>query len=226
MMGLLRMSKDLIKIINNSTEKKIADAGITKKFEFTDINRNPVSEGIPYHIHITTDKKYWYMTNAKHGTDSLLIFRVGGDIPDYVKYRNLVGSRSQEYLTEQKTVPNNLDYESGYITLFFARQANTPDEKVFEISEHDFRRDTPFYSKVSLELKIYGERNEVEIFNIRRMNVANSRLRGLEYVVQPLQYFRPIKETTDDIKERLKRYQQVSSGTSTTTTSGGSSGGY
>jgi hypothetical protein len=55
------------------------------------------------------------------------------------------------------------------------------------------------------------------------MNVANSRLRGIEYVVQPLQYFRPIKETTDDIKERLKRYQQVSSGTSDTT-SGGSSG--
>ncbi len=220
------MNNELIQIINNSTEKKITDAGITKKFEFIDKNSNSIPEGIPYHIHITTDKKYWYMTSSDHEGDSILIFKVKGGVPDYVKYRNLVGSKSQEYLTEQKTVPNNLDYKKGFINLFFARQANASDEKVFEISEHDFRKDTPFYSKVSLQLKIFGERNEVEMFNLRRMNVANSRLRGLEYVVQPLQYFRPIKETTDDVKERLKRYQQVSSGTSTTTTSGGSSGGY
>ena len=32
-------------------------------------------------------------------------------------------------------------------------------------------------------------------FNIRRINVANSRLRGIEYVVRPLQYFRPLKKT-------------------------------
>jgi hypothetical protein len=215
------MNNELIQIINNSTEKKITDAGITKKFEFIDKNSNSIPEGIPYHIHITTDKKYWYMTSSDHEGDSILIFKVKGDIPDYVKYKNLVGSERQEYLTEQRSIPNDLDYKSGYIRLFFARQANAEDEKVFEISEHDFRKDTPFYSKVSLQLKIFGERNEVEMFNLRRMNVANSRLRGLEYVVQPLQYFRPIKETTDDVKERLKRYQQVSSGTSTTTTSGG-----
>ena len=220
------MNNELINTINKSTEKKISDAGITKRLEFIDTDSNSVPEGIPYHIHITTDKKYWYMTSANHEGNSILIFKVKGGVPDYVKYRNLVGSGKQEYLTERKTVPNNLDYESGYITLFFARQANTPDEKVFEISEHDFRKDTPFYSKVSLELKIFGERNEVEVFNLRRMNVANSRLRGIEYVVRPLQYFRPIKETTDDIKERLKRYQQVSTGPTTTTTSGGSSGGY
>ena len=210
------MNKGLINIINNSTEKKISDAGITKRLEFIDKDSNPVPEGIPYHIHITTDKKYWYMTSANHEGNSILIFKVSGGVPDFVKYRSLVGSKKQEYLTERRTVPNNLDYESGYITLFFARQANTPDEKVFEISEHDFRRDTPFYSKVSLELKIFGERSEVEMFNLRRMNVANSRLRGLQYVVQPLQYFRPIKETVDDVKERLKRYQQVSSTTPTT----------
>ena len=216
------MSKVLIQIINNSTEKKIADAGITERLEFIDKDSNPVPEGIPYHIHITTDKKYWYMTSANHEGNSILIFKVSGGVPDFVKYRSLVGSKKQEYLTERRTVPNNLDYKKGFITLFFARQANTPDEKVFEISEHDFGKDTPFYSKVSLELKIFGERNEVEVFNIRRMNVANSRLRGIEYVVQPLQYFRPIKETVDDVKERLKKYQQVSSGTSDTTSGGGS----
>ncbi len=189
------MSKGLIQIINNSTEKKIIDAGVTKKLEFIDASNNPVPEGISYHIHITSDKKYWYMTGSNHEDVSILIFKVAGGVPDFVKYRNLVGSRKQEYLTEQRTIPNNLDYESGFITLFFARQSNVLDEKVFEISVDDYIKDTPFYSKVSLELKIFGDEEEVEIFNIRRINVANSRLRGIEYVVRPLQYFRPLKKT-------------------------------
>ena len=189
------MNNELIDIINNSTEKKIVDAGVTKKLEFVDSKNNPVPVGIPYHIHITSDKKYWYMTGSDHKDVSILIFKVGGDIPDYVKYRNLVGSKKQEYITEQRTIPNNLDYKRGFITLYFARQSNITDEKVFEISKNDFKKDIPFYSKVSLELKIFGEEAEVRIFNIRRINVANSKLRGIEYVVRPLQYFRPLKKT-------------------------------
>ena len=200
------MSRELIQIINNSTEKKIIDAGVTKKLEFIDASNNPVPEGISYHIHITTDKKYWYMTGSSHEDVSILIFKVAGGVPDFVRYRNLVGSKREEYLTEQRTIPNNLDYKKGFITLFFARQANASDEKVFEISKNDFDKETPFYDKVRLELKIFGERNQVEIFNIRRINVANSRLRGIEYVVRPLQYFRPLKKTMSS-------------------TSGGSSGG-
>ena len=188
------MSRELIQIINNSTEKKIIDAGVTKKLEFIDGSDNPVPEGISYHIHITSDKKYWYMTGSNHEDVSILIFKVAGGVPDFVKYRNLVGSRKQEYLTEQRTIPNNLDYKKGFITLFFARQANVLDEKVFEISVDDYTQDTPFYSKVSLELKIFGDEEEVANFNIRRINSANSKLRGLEYVVQPLQYFKPIKK--------------------------------
>ena len=200
------MSRELIQIINNSTEKKIIDAGVTKKLEFIDVSDNPVPEGIPYHIHITTDKKYWYMTGSSHEDVSILIFKVAGGVPDFVKYRNLVGSKREEYLTEQRTIPNNLDYKKGFITLFFARQANASDEKVFEISKNDFDKETPFYDKVRLELKIFGDEEEVGIFNIRRINVANSRLRGIEYVVRPLQYFRPLKKTMSS-------------------TSGGSSGG-
>jgi len=200
------MNKGLIQIINNSTEKKIVDAGVTKKLEFVDSENNSVPVGIPYHIHITSDKKYWYMTGSSHEDVSILIFKVAGGVPDFVKYRNLVGSKREEYLTEQRTIPNNLDYKKGFITLFFARQANASDEKVFEISKNDFDKETPFYDKVRLQLKIFGNEEEVRIFNIRRINVANSRLRGIEYVVRPLQYFRPLKKTMSS-------------------TSGGSSGG-
>tara|TARA_R100000008_G_C3586149_1_gene172474 strand:+ start:4046 stop:4660 length:615 start_codon:yes stop_codon:yes gene_type:complete len=188
------MSKELIQIINNSTEEKILDAGVTKKLEFIDGQDNPVPEGIPYHIHITDDKTYWYMTGSDHKDASMLIFKVSGGIPDFVKYTSLVGSKKQEYLTEQKTIPNSLDYEKGYIVLFFARQANSLTEKVFEISQSDYEKDTPFYDKVTLNLKIYGEEEEVKKFNERRINNLDIRMPGIRMVVQPLQYFKPMQK--------------------------------
>ena len=188
------MSRELIQIINNSTEKKIVDAGVTKKLEFIDGQNNPVPEGIPYHIHITDDKTYWYMTGSDHKDVSILIFKVRGGVPDFVKYRNLVGSKKQEYLTEQRTIPNSLDYEKGFITLFFARQANSLTEKIFEISRNDYQRDTLFYDKVRLELKIYGEEEEVKEYNRNRIILLNAAMPGIRMVVQPLQYFKPIKK--------------------------------
>ena len=50
-----------------------------------------------YHIHITTDKSYFYMTSNEHESNSILIFRADGNDSDYVKYRNLVGSKNQKY---------------------------------------------------------------------------------------------------------------------------------
>jgi len=189
------MSKGLIQIINNSTEKKIIDAGVTKKLEFIDGDNNPVPEGISYHIHITSDKKYWYMTGSNHEDVSILIFKVAGGVPDFVKYRNLVGSKKQEYLTEQRTVPNNLDYKSGFITLFFARQANSLTEKIFEISENDFDKETPFYDKARLRLKIFGNEEEVKEYNKSKISFLDIAMPGIQMVVQPLQHFRPLKKT-------------------------------
>ena len=189
------MNKGLIQIINNSTEKKIVDAGVTKKLEFIDGDNNPVPEGISYHIHITSDKKYWYMTGSNHEDVSILIFKVAGGVPDFVKYRNLVGSKKQEYLTEQRTVPNNLDYKSGFITLFFARQANSLTEKIFEISENDFDKETPFYDKARLRLKIFGNEEEVKEYNKSKISFLDIAMPGIQMVVQPLQHFRPLKKT-------------------------------
>ena len=56
------MDKTLINIITNNTQQVIKSAGVTKQLEFVDGDNNPVPEGIPYHIHITTEKNYFYMT--------------------------------------------------------------------------------------------------------------------------------------------------------------------
>ena len=219
------MSKLLIDIITNNTQKAIKSAGVTKKLEFIDEFDNPVPEGISYHIHITDDKSYWYMTSAEHETNSIVIFRVDGNDSDYVKYRKLVGNKNQKYLNENRTTPTLRDYENGFFTMYFARQANDINAKIFEISREDLDVRTPFYIKISITLQITGEKNSVEKFNKDRIFTKNVFLPGLSDIVSPLQYFKPNKNTKESVQDRLRSYQQQTPSSTGGGSSGGSSGG-
>ena len=219
------MSKTLINIITNDTQKLIKSAGMTKKLEFVDEFNNPVPVGIAYHIHITSDKSYFYMTSAKHETNSIVIFRADGNDSDYVKYRKLVGNRNQKYLSENRTTPTLRDYENGFFTMYFTRQANDINAKIFEISREDFLINTPFYTKTSLNLRITGEKNSVEKFNKDVIFIKNKEIPGLSDIVAPLQYFKTEKNTKESVQGRLKNYQQVIPSSTSGGSSGGSSGG-
>ena len=148
------MSKQLINIITNDTETLIKSAGITEHLEFVDGDENPIPAGIPYHIHITTDKSYWYMTSAEHETDSILIFKADGNDPSFVRYRKLYGSKRQTYLYESRYVPTEIDYRQGSIQLYFAKPANDTSAKVFEISGEDYNKITPNYLKIKINFII------------------------------------------------------------------------
>ena len=219
------MSKTLIKIINNSTQEIIKNAGITKKLEFIDEFDNPVPEGIHYHIHITSDKGYWYMTSGEHEINSILIFKVGGKVNDLVKYRKLIGRKSQEYLSENRTIPTLRDYENGFLTMYFARQANDRNAKIFEISRDDFLKVTPFYIKTDLVLRIIGEKNSVSQTNNSRILSRQRSIPGLSNIVSPLQYFKPSRNTKQSVQNRLKSYKQETPSSTSGGSSGGSSGG-
>jgi len=219
------MSKKLINIITNDTQQVIKSAGITKKLEFVDEFNNPAPEGIPYHIHITSDKSYWYMTSNEHESNSILIFRADGNDSDYVKYRKLVGSENQKYLSEERTTPTLRDYENGFFTMYFARQANDIDAKIFEISRENFNTKTPFYIKTLVTLRITGEKNSVEKFNQELLFVTNRKIPGLSDIVSPLQYFKEETNTKESVQDRLKNYKQVIPSSTTGGSSGGSSGG-
>ena len=219
------MSKTFLTIINNSAQEVIKNAGVTEKLQFMDEFTNPVPEGIPYHIHITTEKNYFYMTSNEHESNSIVIFRNDGNDSDYVKYRKLVGSENQKYLTESRTAPTPINYENGYVTLFFARQANDIDAKVFEISKDDYSLKTPFYIKTSVTLKITGDKRSAQLNNARLILRADTILRGLNIVVTPLQYFKTDKDTKQSVQDRLKNYKQVIPSSTSGGSSGGSSGG-
>ena len=223
------MSKQLINTIRQDTETLIKSAGTTEHLEFIDGNDNPIPAGIPYHIHITSDKSYWYMTSNQHETDSILIFKADGNDPSFVRYRKLYGSNRQTYLYESRYVPTEIDYRQGSITLYFAKPANDTSAKVFEISQEDFSKDTTNYLKIRIDFIIKGERNDVETRNQRLIDSKDLQLPGLKEILQPLRFFQPSKPTKEDVIARLEsfvqeRTEEVTTPT-TTTTSGGSSGG-
>jgi len=227
------MSRQLIDIITQDTETLIKSAGTTEHLEFIDGNDNPIPAGIPYHIHITSDKSYWYMTSAEHETNSILIFKADGNDPSFVRYRKLYGSNRQTYLYESRYIPTEIDYRQGSITLYFAKPANDTSAKVFEISQEDFSKETSNYLKTQINFIIKGERNDVETRNQRLIDSRDLQLPGLKQVLQPLRFFQPSKPTKEDVIARLESFVQerTEEPTTTTTTSttsysgGGSSGG-
>ena len=232
-MEVEQMSRQLINIITQDTETLIKSAGTTEHLEFIDGNDNPIPAGIPYHIHITSDKSYWYMTSNEHETDSILIFKADGNDPSFVRYRKLYGSQRQTYLYESRYIPTEIDYRQGRVQLYFAKPANDTSAKVFEISQEDFSKETSNYLKTQINFIIKGERNDVETRNQRLIDSRDLQLPGLKQVLQPLRFFQPSKPTKEDVIARLESFVQerTEEPTTTTTTSttsysgGGSSGG-
>ena len=203
------MSKRLIDLITKNSFQVIKSAGVTKKDEFIDVNKNKISQGIPYHIHRTRDKQEFYMTSAQHETNSILIFKEKGGLSDFYRYKSLIDKKSEIYLQETPTIPTETDYENGFITLYFARQANDINAKIFEISEDDFKLQTPFYEKFTLQLKITGNEDDVISFNEVEIETIDVFLPGLSLIVSSLKHYRGSRFSTS----------------SPSSTSGGSSGG-
>jgi len=203
------MDKKFIDIITKNSFQVIKSAGVTKRNEFVDINDTKIPEGIPYHIHRTRDKQEFYMTSAQHETNSILIFKEKGGITDFYRYKSLIDKKSEIYLQETPTIPTETDYERGFINLYFARQANDINSKIFEITSDDYVRKTPFYEKITLNLKITGNIQNVYSENTSEIKSSSIYFPKLSLVVSPLKHYKSSKFSTS----------------SPTTTSGGSSGG-
>jgi hypothetical protein len=208
-----------IDFINNNTREVIKKVGVTQKGEFFDVRGNPVNEGVSYHIHNTYDNETYYMTGEEHEISSILIFKTNDDSM-LSRYKSLVEKQRTTYLNETRSAPSELDYDRGFFTMYFARQANDKTSKIFEITENDFIRKTPFYIKTPIQLKITGDKDVVEKYNkpiIDRFPLNN--------ILSPLQFYRPSKNTKESVQDRLKNYKQTIPSSTSAGSSGGSSGG-
>ena len=115
-------------------------------------------------------------------------------------------------------VPTTDDYANGFITRYFARQANDINSKIFEITSDDYVRKTPFYEKITLNLKITGNIQNVYSENTSEIKSSSVYFPKLSLVVSPLKHYKSSRFSTSS--------PSSTSGGSTGGSSGGGGGGY
>ena len=215
--------------IHEKTDFVKTAAGITNSYEFIDDRGTAVKSGIPYHIHYTKDKKEYYMTGAVHSSTSKLIFKL---IPNtnFAKYkRSKKSNLSREmYIDPYVLRITKKDYNKGRILRYFARQANDENAEIFEVRSNDFNLEIPFYRKVALDWMLVGPYNVVKKHNEGQISRASRVLPRISKILNPIQFFKPAKESKEYIFSQLQKEYKVATDTTetTTTNTSGGSGGY
>ena len=199
--------------IHKKTERKVENQTANKN-EFYG-NGKLIKEGTPYHIHYTRDLEEYYMTGAKHKVTSKLIFRVDTKESDF-GYYNSLNKQSPLIIKGSTTIPTEEDYNSGFVTRYFAKKANETLSPTFEVSSQDFES-SPLYNYVSLSWYIKGNKSLVLRANRRQVYLASLVIPSVSKLLPDFQYFRTDinlspKET---ILERLGSITQQSEESST-----------
>ena len=197
------MSKQEIKKIHNNTDFKIEFAGITQLGEFRYEHGGTVQPGLEYHIHYMNNKREVYMTEGSHTNSSKIIRKVGGKKTLFKQYTNIKVSPKGKYPEITPAYPSETDYELGSFTRYFTRKVNDSNALVFEISKEDFDNQNHLFKYVDFEWRLSGTKQEVTRFNQKKMNVANRDLPGISRNLFPLQYWKPPKNSPDDMRKKL-----------------------
>lgn len=106
------------------------------------------------------------------------------------------------YPVYNKTVPQQSDYENGFINRYFVKKIN--DRTIYEISKDNYVDiSSNIYIKIAINWKLTGKRNDVYQnkikiyegvyeYNKNQINKYKSYMTGLEKILRdPLEFWRP-----------------------------------
>jgi hypothetical protein len=180
---------NLNKILSEEHEERIVNnAGTVKKFgdfKYQDGGTVPVDE--PYHIHYSRiGKSEIYMTGNKHDETSLVIDRVKGNtnFGQYVKLKK--PPKGMTYLNKHIFKVTKKHRKIGHARRYFAQQGNSLTSPVFEISQTDHDKDTPFYKKTKMKWSLDINKDLMVNKNIDEIDrVVNQGFNSLEYALNP-----------------------------------------
>ena len=102
---------------------------------------------------------------------------------DITDYRRVAtgGTDMGISILSELPMPSPVDYETGFITRYFARQVNNRTASILEISQNTFNKikNNPFYLTVDLTWKISGSNTDITdsngIMTYIGISTANSR---------------------------------------------------
>ena len=111
----------------------------------------------------------------------------------------------KKYPSKFRPYPTDNDYKTGTIKRYFTQKANNLNGDLFEISEEDYGVKHPLFRYVKINWIISGKKSEVIRVNLGTINFI-SRRRGNEILNKklfPLQFWRPDKNSIDDLQKKL-----------------------
>ena len=134
-------------------------------------------------------------------------------------YDIVVGKKPNKVTTLEVIFPQptESDYQKGYITRYFARQANSPKSSIIEISQEQYGKirgdNTYFYKTISVDWKITGELNSKLINGIKEIGVLEANQNSINEAKKTL-------PKIDLVLNNLVQFY-IGSGKVTTTSEGG-----
>tara|TARA_B100002019_G_C21130182_1_gene527878 strand:- start:75 stop:869 length:795 start_codon:yes stop_codon:yes gene_type:complete len=122
--------------------------GLTKPNEFSTLDGSIIPSNTPYHIFYDgVDKSEFYRTGRRYTNNSQPILRLKGET-SFGQYKRLKGVLgTQNYFVPIVFEPKKKDFKRGFAYRFFARK-RYGDKKVIEISETDFKNNSPMYTTI------------------------------------------------------------------------------
>ena len=122
--------------------------GLTKPNEFSTLDGSILPSNTPYHIFYDgTDKSEFYRTGRRYTNNSQPILRLKGETSfgQYKRLKGVLGTKN--YFVPTVFEPKKKDFKRGFAYRFFARK-RFGDKKIIEISEIDFKKNSPMYTTI------------------------------------------------------------------------------
>jgi len=195
---------DRFRNIKNNSERIISNQFTKfKEFKYSQTN-GFVSENILYTIYYTDDKQKLYFTGVPSSTNSKKIFKIN-ETDVFVKYQELASLERDNYPKPFVNKPKPSDYKVGEFVRYFCKSGNDDTKPFFEISKDDYNDPSPLFDYYQLSWTISGKKQSVARQNIIELLSIINDVPNIRQIIPALQYWRPSKDSRDDIEKKLER---------------------
>ena len=190
--------------LKNNSERIISNQ-FTKLREFRYSQTDGfVAPNTLYTIYYTNDKLKVYLTGVPSSTNSKKIDREN-ETDSFVIYQNINNLERENYPKPDKVLPKPSDYDVGFINRYFCKSVNDDTKPFFEISKNDFNNQSAFFNYYQLRWTISGKKQSVARQNIIELLSIINDVPNIRQIIPALQYWRPSKDSRDDIEKKLER---------------------
>jgi len=165
-------------------------------------SKGVVPENKTYSVYYLTSKTKLFFTKLITSKVVREILRVNY-LDTYDIYLGLKRSSREIYPSNFFPELKEKDYKSKLISRFFIQKANDRTTPVLEISEADYNKQLTLYNKVRVNWTISGTKEEVAESNLLTINNTNKVYKGIDKLLYPLQYWRPPKNSPEDIAKKM-----------------------